>query len=184
MALTRLAGTPISPARWAARRRSSLSSQASRSAVVRTGGGLRRASTDGRLDAVPPVATNRSTSPSGACASTRSAALRTRARSSGLGGSDRNCEARTPDPTSSEADRIISLPRAITTSVEPPPRSTSAHSRREAWRLAAPRKLSSASRFGEMTRTGAPMTSAACRANARPSDARRTASVAQARIWS
>src|SRR5207247_2238323 len=83
------------------------------------------------------------------------------------------------EPIARAADMSISPPRATTTSVDAPPRSTSAHSRRDAWRLAAPRKLSSASRLPEIIRTGTPMISPACRANTRPSEARRTAAVAQ-----
>ena len=74
----------------------------------------------------------------------------------------------------------MSRARAMTTSVEAPPRSTSAHSLRAECRLAAPKKLKAASRRAEMMRTGVPMTSLAWRTKALPSEAWRAAWVAQA----
>src|SRR5258708_12332094 len=71
---------------------------------------------------------------SGAWVGSRSAARRRRARSSGLGGSERYVLASTPEPIGSVVERTIACPWPITTSVEPPPRSTIAHSRRTACR--------------------------------------------------
>src|SRR4029077_7054542 len=99
IALTRLGSRPYFLATWAAVPASRRLAQVRRSAVVRTVGGFRRERRMGRLDAVPPVATRRSTSPSGAWASSRKAALRRRARSSGRGGSDREGVEKEPEPT-------------------------------------------------------------------------------------